>query len=404
MALPADILLGIYLGVLTGIIPALVAWGLGFVVKYFTNVSIPGFGVVVLAVALAGVNGGLLALADESITQSTNSTIVVTAIIVIVMISLYAHARGDAMGATLPRRLTLRGLRERSLSADVVELVGSRNEVRVTVQGEVADIEGFPPLSGGTREAIRDGEWKLPADLPLAELEARFAERLRTEFELADVAVELDERGRATVAAAPPMSGLSKRVPSGRRAVSVEGLVPTGIARRDEVTVDVGEETVAGTVVSARSGDAKAPEPATDGGEDAAPETAAAVTAPTTTGGDGRVTLAVDRSDAATLLGTDRGQFTVESRGVHREFELVSLLRRAGQRFRRLTVGADAPVAGTTLAAAATREEHGVAVLAVRADGRWVMSPDAETTLTAGDELFAVGSRDALAGFAEVVE
>ena len=49
MSLPIEILFGIYLGILTGIIPALVAGVLGFIFKYFTGVTIPGLGVVVLA-------------------------------------------------------------------------------------------------------------------------------------------------------------------------------------------------------------------------------------------------------------------------------------------------------------------------------------------------------------------
>ena len=59
-----EILFGIYLGILTGVFPALVSWGLGFMFEHVTGVSVPAFGVVVLALALAGINGGLLALND----------------------------------------------------------------------------------------------------------------------------------------------------------------------------------------------------------------------------------------------------------------------------------------------------------------------------------------------------
>ena len=142
MALPFDILLGIYLGVLTGIIPALIAGTLGFVFKYFTNVTIPGLGVVVLALGIAGVNGGLMALNDENIHASENAVAMLTAIIVVLMLALYAHSQGDKLGANAPRRLSLRSLRDRTLNTDVVELVGGRNQVRITVSGEVGDIEG----------------------------------------------------------------------------------------------------------------------------------------------------------------------------------------------------------------------------------------------------------------------
>ena len=402
--LPVEILLGIYLGILTGVFPALVAWGLGFLFKYFTGVSIPGFGVVVLALGLAGINGGLLALADPAVLQSGYR--VVVALIVVLMMSLYAHSKGDAMGATFPKRLSLKSLRDRTLSSDVVDLVGGRGQVTVEVVGEVVDMEGYPPLPEATREAIRTGEWRLPADLPISELENRFADRLRTDLDLADASVSIDERGRATVVAAPALSGISKRVPAGHRAVSVEALVPTGMARGDEVVVLADGVSVEGTVIAARSGEAKPAEPpATDGGaptdDDATPPAPPA--APTTTGGEGRVTVAVPRGDAEKLLGVRRGKVVVTSRGTRREFELISLLRRAGKRFRKLSVRANSDLDGTTIADAHVRDTHGVSVLAVKRPDGWVVAPRGRTELHAGDELFAVGTREALDAFEEVV-
>jgi len=150
---------------------------------------------------------------------------------------LVAHNEGDTMGAAFPKRVSLKGLGQRTLSTDLAELVG-RGKVRIRVTGEVADMEGYPPLPEPIRARIRESEWTLPADLTVGELEGRLAERLRTEFDLGDASASIDERGRATVAAAPPFSGLSKRVPEGRRAVSIDALVPTGLARGDEVPVD----------------------------------------------------------------------------------------------------------------------------------------------------------------------
>ena len=419
--LPVEVVLGVYLGVLTGIIPALVAWGLGFIFKYVTGVSIPGFGVVVLALAIAGVNGGLLALTDRTVTSQATGTVVVVAILVVLMMSLYAHAKGDAMGASFPKRLSLDRLRDRTLSTDVVELVGGRGQVRVTVVGEIADLEGYPPLPDDVRTGIREGEWTFPADLPIGELESRFADRLRTEFDCAEVTVNINERGQATVAAAPPLAGLSKRVPEGHRAISVDALLPTGLARGDRVTVLAGGAAVDGTVVSARTGTPAAPaaeEPGggiqpeepdgprddrdvrTDGGEAAE---VAAPRAPTTDGGDGRVTLAVPRSEAETLLGVTRGRLVVRARGTRREFEVVSLLRRAGKRVRRLTVREGGALDGTTLGGAGVRETHGVAVLAVRHGDDWVFAPRSSTALSPGDELFAVGTREALDAFAGAI-
>ncbi|WP_299237419.1 potassium channel family protein [Natronomonas sp.] len=399
--LPVEIVFGIYLGVLTGMLPALVSWGLGFLFKYVTGVSIPAFGVVVLALALAGINGGLLALNDPAVLES--GLRVVIALIVVLMLSLYAHSKGDAMGATMPKRISFGTIRDRTLSSDVVELIGSRGEVRIEVVGSVANMEGYPPLSEATRAEIETGEWRLPADLPISELETRFADRLRTELDLADVSVGIDDHGRATVVAAPPLSGVSKRVPTGKRAVSVDGLVPTGVARGDRVLVVADDAEIAGTVIAARSspereGAAK-PEAKADGGAPSDAGAAAQTPAPAATGGNGRVTVAVDRANADELLGVDRAKVVVLARGTRREFELVSMLRRAGKRFRTVTLGPTGALVGSTIGRADVREAHGVAVLAIKRSDGWVVAPRGSAELRAGDELFVVGKRDALDAF-----
>lgn len=336
------------------------------------------------------------------------------------MISLYAHAQGDRLGASVPKRISLKQLRNRTLSTDVIELVGGRGRVSVEVTGEVNDMEGYPPLPTETRRSILDGDWTFPADLPLAELEERFAERLQTELDLADVTVRIDEQARATVAAAPPTGALSKRVPVGKRAVSVSALVPTGIARGDVVRVVTPDLDIEGAVLAARSsgkpeaGAAVAPAPAsaasdepepdddlrTDGGEETVASLPAA-TAPTTTGGEGRVTVAVDRSEATALLRADRGRVLVLSRGTRREYELTALLRRTGKRFRKVSVVAGGPLDGHTIGEAEIREAYDVAVLAARHES-WTIAPGGSQSLSAGDDLFVVGSRDALDRFVEV--
>jgi hypothetical protein len=200
MSLPIEILFGIYLGVLAGIIPALIAGVLGFVFKYLTSVSIPALAVVIFSAALAGINGGLLALNDPAIASTERF---VVASLVVMMLSLYAHSQGDKLGTTMPRYVSLRTLRNRTLSADVVDIVGGIGEVTVT-SNSVEDMEGYPSLPAELRQELLDGAWRFPADLPLPELETRLANRLETEFDLADVTVTIDERARARIAAAPP--------------------------------------------------------------------------------------------------------------------------------------------------------------------------------------------------------
>ena len=390
-SVPVEVLFGVYLGVLTGIIPALVSYGLGFLFKYVTGVTVPAFGVVVLAVAIAGVNGGLMALNDPTFTRSSNQIRLSVAVIVVSMLSLYAHSIGDKMGAGFPHRLSLRRLTDRTLSADVVELVGGRGQVRVTVTGDIGDMEGYPPVPADLRREIREGSWAFPADVPVVGLESRVADRLRTEFDLTDVSVSLDERARATVSAAPPLGGLSKRISTGKRGVSVRALLPTGTARGDEVVLSTGAGTFRGSVVSLRS--------------DRAQDADAAATPPTVSpdGGDGRLTVAVDAGRADGLLGTAVDRLAIQSRGTRREYQLVSLLRRAGSRIRKVTIRANAPLAGTTIGDATVWDTYSVTVLAVRHDGRWQFSPRGTQPLAAGDDLFVVGAPDAVETFQEAV-
>jgi K+/H+ antiporter YhaU regulatory subunit KhtT len=120
------------------------------------------------------------------------------------------------------------------------------------------------------------------------------------------------------------------------------------------------------------------------------------------TGGKGRLTVTVSRGDAETLLdAASADRIVVKSRGVRREFELVSLLRRSGRRFRRLTVRDGGVVAGRTLGEESVRDNYDVAVLAVRHGGRWQVAPRGTQAVSAGDELVVVGTREALARFGE---
>jgi hypothetical protein len=402
-SVPVEVLYGVYLGLLLGVIPVLVSWSLGFLFRYVTGVTIPGLAVVGLAALVAGASGGLLALGDPTLIASENRIRLTVGLLVVLMASLYAHAMGDRLGADLPKRVTLRGIAERTLSADVVELVGTRGQVRVRVVGEVGDVEGYPPLPPELRAEIRDRTETFPADLPLVEIERRFGESLRSDHDLAEVSVRLDERARASVAAAPPVGALSKRVGTGRRAVSVRALAPAGVDVGDEVrlTADGGryEATVLGVRSTTERATAAPAGDLTDGetGSETSPPTAAP-------GSEALVTVAVGPGDVRPLLCGDVERLAVRSRGSRREFELVSLLRRTGSVVRAAVVGSGGPLDGRTLGEAAVRDEFGVAVLVVRgADGARQVAPRGDRRLAGGDELLVVGERAAVDRFREAV-
>lgn len=401
---PAEILLGIYLGLLVGIVPALFSWGLGFGVRYVTEARLPGTVVTVLVLVIAAGNAAVLWVTDQAILSNLAPTRIGTAGLVVGMLGLYAHTKGDEMAADFPRRLSFSQLRDQTLSEDTADLVDDGTEVRVQVVGEVADMEGHPPLSEELRAKLRTAELTLPADLRLSEIERRVEDRLRTEYDLGDISVSVDDRGRATVVAAPPFSGLSKRVDHDRHAVSVTGLIPTGLAHGDEVTVITPNAQVRGTVVSASSeastteDEPKIAPLATDEPANSS-ERKSPVRAPTTEGGDGRLTVAVTRTDVQPLLRASETKIVVEPRGTRREYEVVSTLRRADNQFRRVVVGSNSPLSGARLGSAQLQDNHGISVLAVEKQDGWEVAPGSETTIEPGDELFAVGDRSALDEF-----
>ena len=410
-AILLQVLLGIYLGVLTGIIPALIAWALAFIFKYFTNVTVPGLGVVALGAALAGISGGLMGLLDPAI---ADSWVGITALLVVLMMALWAHSKGDQMGAEFPRRITLASIRERTLSADVVERVGGFGQVRVRIVGQVEDIDGYPPLSPDVRADLRDGSWTFPAVLTIAELEERLAERLASEYDLADVSVSVNAKGQATVAAAPAPGGLSRSVPTGTRAVSVSTLVPTGTARGDDVSIALPGGEVTGSVVSVFQGNATTKEVESNsvpsGAELGETDEPADLETPlegarikTSAGGEGRLTVALSPRAATKLLEVESVPVTVLARGKRREYELVTLLKRAGVVFRTVTVPDESVLDGVKLADAQLRDTYGVAVFAIRRGKERIIAPDGNSGLASGDELIVAGPAAALTAFTEAI-
>ncbi|WP_436932616.1 potassium transporter TrkA [Halosimplex halobium] len=387
-SLPVEVLLGISFGLLVGLVPAF-AVGLGsFLVEYYGGYTVPGAAAVLVALPLAGGNGYAVGLVGTTVEQVPRLLI---AALVALMLALYANSQGSRLAAELPRDLSQATRARRTLSAAAIEDVDGSGQVTVRASGEISDIEGYPPLSPELRATLETGAWRLPADLPLAELERRLEARLRTDHDLADAAVSIDARGRASVAAAPPARDLAERVPDGWRAVSFSALLPTGLAPGDEVVVDAGDAAVDGHVLSVRAdadGDEADASAATAADRDAGETTTRERARSETAGGRGRVTVAVRTSDARAVLGEDGAAVRVVSRGTSHVFEAFSRLERAGQAVRHVRLD------GASREALAD-DDADLAVVGVRRTGEggrgWRFDPD-EVAVEDADEAFVVGS------------
>ncbi|WP_424019927.1 potassium transporter TrkA [Halorientalis pallida] len=321
-SLPVEVLLGISFGVLIGIVVSFAVGVFSFTISYYWDQELSQIAVVLLILPLVAVDALYVGIIGSSVQQVPRLLI---GLLVIIMIALYANSQGQKIAAELPRETTQPTERKRTLSAEAVDAVDGLGQVTIRTAGEIREIDGYPSLSPDVRTALEEGAWRLPADLPLPELERRLEDQLRTDHDLGEVSVSIDGRGRATITAAPPTTGVASRVPDGWRAVSVSALLPAGLTAEDKVTVRTGEGSVAGTVlgIDRATGDSDGMVP--DGGS-------------ATASGAGRVTVAVPASAAGTLLDAERGRIVVEPRGRRHDFEAFSLLDGADRTIRRLTL------------------------------------------------------------------
>lgn len=69
-----------------------------------------------------------------------------------------------------------------------------------------------------------------------------------------------------------------------------------------------------------------------------------------------------------------------------------------------LDVPADSPLTGQSLQASGIREETGVSIIAVQRDGDTTPNPDASFTVSAGDILVAIGTREEQHELRDLVE
>ncbi len=406
MTLPYESLLGVSFGLMLGFAAALVVFFLVFLLRATTDRQVPRVGGVVLTLGLAAVIGSTLGVVDPTAIQS-QAPRVAAATALVTLVGLGATSQADRIAATLPHNTPFPLVRGRPLAPDAVNAVDAVGHVTVRAAGDIREFDGHPPLSPALRQALEAGAWRLPADLPLSELEVRLETRLRWRYDLAAVSVSIDGRGRATIAVAPSQAGAGSRVPTDHRAVSVTALLPTGLAPGDcvDIAVDSGSDadadtdSVAGTVLAVGSATG-AVHPASDETLTGRVETASATHLEQTvtdafvpsrtaaaSGGQNRVTLAVPTGDATRLLHASHARLTVRPSGTRHDFEACSLLAAAGCAIRAITVDIEALEA---LAAADT-----VAILASRRQCRgseraqWEFEPDL-TTIDEPAALFVV--------------
>lgn len=431
-SLAGEFLVGTAYGLVMGTTAALVCGLVGFYLA-FDDVYDPPLEYVLAALLAAGIANALLV----GMVQGGPELLVrlVVAVGLVPVAGLFGYSQGVRLAENLPLETERETERRRHLAGDAIDAVDASGQVTIKPAGPVRDLEGYPALPPGLRTELSDESWSLPADLPLSELATRIEARLRTEYDLAEVLVSVDSRGQATIAAAPPRGGLAEQVPDGWRAVTVETLVPTGLAPGDTVCVRPDGDPMEGIVLATdvrgstpdanTGGDGLEPDdsvPAAGegmaGDAETDPDQASVHGREASPGGWGRVTLAVEVGEAGRLLDTKTVRIDVLSTSTRDDVAAFGTFEAADMTVRKLTL--DDSVLETLPQVAEKVSLLAVRPRAQRDDHRgWVFDPhpgksghspnqegagsDAGDTRAGGDrllepggEVFVVGDRAVL--------
>lgn len=336
-----EVIRGVGLGLIVGVVPAVAAALVGAVAPGLRDQRYVRGALAAVALPVAAglsIQLGVVATQLDQIPRATAGGIVV------VLGTVYAFEQGTQIDSVLRRDGADPVERGRPLSSAAITAVDASGQVTIRPSGEIRSISGYPDLPPELRAAIQEERFRLPADLPLGELEDRIERQLEGTYDLEAVEVTVDARGTASVAAAPPVGGIAHQVPEDCRAVSIDTTIPAGVEPGDEVLVEAEGGLIQGVVLSAIGPEeAAALAAGEDGDASTVDDGRVDATAPVGHRSDSaavrcRLTVAVPTTVADALLEAPRVPVAVRSRDTSPDFQALSLLDRAGHAVRVTTL------------------------------------------------------------------
>ncbi|GAD53261.1 hypotheical protein [Halarchaeum acidiphilum MH1-52-1] len=253
----------------------------------------------------------------------------------------------------------------REVAGDVGQLVTAVGRVvAIGIPDEIEDVEGYDPVPEETKAKMHNKTLLFPRGLTVPDLEARVAARLREDYDVGYVDVDLDESGAITyLAVGTRLAGIGPTLGPGMGAAAVRADPPNDAGPGDAVQVwrtDPEPERVATGEIRGVAADV--------------------------------VTLALDATDAERIAGGDYRLLTLPSDpSADRQF--ASVLRGADETMATVTVREGGALADGTIG------DVGATVAAVRpADGPIDPIPARSRPLAVGDVLYLVARPDVLRG------
>jgi hypothetical protein len=294
--------------------------------------------------------------ADDRFLQTTAVTVASFALAIVG--ADLGRRLGDRTGNALSVRVPLRG----GLDRDVGQLLKARGRVlRVTLPDEIADIDGYDPVSDDLKESLAGSTLSFPRRLTRNALRTRLIDRLTSDYRLSAVDVEIDAEGTVTyLGVGSRVAGLGTTIAPGQVAVAIRADPPASASPGDVVQV-------------------------WEGGTDPTQVTDAEFRA---SAGD-IVTLVVDEGAASALDPADRYRLVTLPAESVLDREFAALLRSADETMAAITVEADSILAGLPVSAL------DVTVLAIRGEATDAL-PAPDRVLAPGDVVYAIGRTGAL--------
>ncbi|MGZ0746511.1 TrkA C-terminal domain-containing protein [Haloparvum sp. AD34] len=271
---------------------------------------------------------------------------------------------GDSMGRNL---FALTGVKQLEGEVSrVVRTVGRVTAVSLPAEDAIEDMEGYDPVAPVKKTEMAGKTLLFPNRLTVAELRDRLVTRLKEDYGVGYVDVDLTESGEVEYfAVGSRAAGIGPTLAPGSAAVAVQADPANSATPGDVVQVWEGGESperVANAELRATVGDV--------------------------------ATLAVDEADAADLDETTTYRLVTLPAEPQADREFASLLRNADETMTAITVAAGSEAEGATV------DDVSAVVAAVKpADGAIRAIPSRSYTFAAGDLVYLVGRPDALRRF-----
>ena len=257
---------------------------------------------------------------------------------------------------------SLLGLGE--LDAEVSTMVRSVGRVTsVRLPADIEDMESYDPVTEATKADLAGKTLVFPRRLTVDDLRSRLVARLKEDYGVGYVDVDLTADGTVDyLALGSRAAGLGPTIAPGTVGVAIRADPPNNAASGDQVQVwSTGETTDRLTSAEIRG---------------VAGET---------------VTLAVDEADAELLSPSESYRLVTMPAEPQADREFATLLRGVDETMGTVTVAADSMLVGETAATVSA------AVLAIRpADGALTALPESDRPFESGDTIHVLGRPDVI--------